>query len=487
MIALRDYQIDVLDRARGRLRAGLRRGIIQGQTGSGKTVIGGELCRAALSKGSRVLVLADRRRLIHQFAGTLDGFGLRCGIIMAGETGATREPVVLASRDTLASWAANPDREIPAADVVITDEAHKSAGATYSSLLALFPRAVHIGLTATPARNDGKSLGDFFQFLECTVSSSQLVREGWLVKPEVYAPVELAARRKKGEGKGLAGDPVSHWKRHADGLPTIAFASRVAESLALCERFDAAGIPAEHIDASADDAEREAKFKRLQSGRTMVLCSVKLLIEGVDIPEVSAAILWSPFGSVIEYMQAVGRIMRPAPGKKRAVVLDHAGAAGVHGLPGEDVEWSLDLASTVGSRRNEAIEAGRKEATVYCKACGVAFTGLPACPACGKPVPRAERKRTMAEEYEAAADAILERFDGEQARSLMREQHQRAWVRAIYTAIARHGTAGMAAQVFQRACKVAPWVAGVEPLPADRGGWRMPAAEVWPQFVRVRA
>ena len=53
MIALRHYQIDVLDRARGRLRSGLKRGIIQGQTGSGKTVVGAELCRSALAKGSR--------------------------------------------------------------------------------------------------------------------------------------------------------------------------------------------------------------------------------------------------------------------------------------------------------------------------------------------------------------------------------------------------------------------------------------------------
>ncbi len=93
-------------------------------------------------------------------------------------------------------------------------------------------------------------------------------------------------------------------------------------------------------------------------------------------------------------MQAIGRIMRPATGKDRAVVLDHAGAAGVHGLPGEDVEWSLDLASSVHDRRNKAIEEGKKEATVYCKGCGVAYTGLPACPACGKATPRAERKRS---------------------------------------------------------------------------------------------
>jgi Type III restriction enzyme, res subunit/Pretoxin HINT domain len=121
-IQLRAYQQDVLDRARRRIGSGLRRGIIQGQTGSGKTVVGAELCRAACAKGSRTLVLADRRRLVHQFGNTLDAFGVKYGKIMAGETGATREPVILASRDTLAAWANNSDRERRIADIVIVDE-----------------------------------------------------------------------------------------------------------------------------------------------------------------------------------------------------------------------------------------------------------------------------------------------------------------------------------------------------------------------------
>ena len=491
-LTLRDYQADVVCRARARMANG-RRGVIQGETGSGKTLVGAELCRLALTKGRRVLVLADRRRLVKQFGATLEGFGLRYGVIMAGSTGATREPVVLASRDTFASWVA-AERDFDAPDLILVDECHKSMGALYQTILGRFPRAFVIGLTATPARDDGKSLGDFYQWLECTVPASQLIRDGWLIKPEVYAPLELAAKRKKGDAvKGLAGDPVSHWRAHADGLPTIGFASKVAEAEALADRFKRAGIAAECIAADVDDepgydgkSDRDRVYDKLADGRLKVLCSVGLLVEGVDIPEVSAAILWSKFGSVVKYRQAIGRIMRPCPriGKTRAVVLDHAGAAGVHGLPGDDVDWSLDLASTVGERRDKAIDEGRREATVACRGCGLAYSSAPACPGCGKAAPRAERKRTMAEQFEATRDAILERFDGEQAADLMREKRQRMWASAIYTAIARNGTAGMAAQVFQRACKVPPWQAGVTPLAPN--GWKQPAAEAWPQFVRAR-
>jgi DNA repair protein RadD len=492
-LVLRDYQADVVNRARARMAAA-RRGIIQGETGSGKTLVGAELCRLTAAKGRRAMVLADRRRLVQQFGTTLDGMGVRFGVIMAGATGGTREPIVLASRDTFASWI-NNDREYGTPDLVIVDECHKSMGALYQAILARFPSAFVVGLTATPARDDGKSLGEFYQWIECTVPASQLITEGWLVKPEVYAPLELAKRRKAGDAaKGLAGDPVAHWRAHADGLPTIAFASNRTEAADLCERFRGAGIPSECIDGTMSDdpgwdgkSDRDRVYARLADGSTQVLCSVGLLIEGVDIPQASATIWWCACGSVVKWRQGNGRIMRPHPGKSRAVVLDHSGAAGVHGLPGDDVDWSLDMGSTVASRREKAIEEGRQAATVLCRACGFAYSGKPACPSCGKAAPRIERQRTMAEQYTAATDAILERFDPSEVADLLKEKRQRMWHRAIYTAISRNATAGMAAQVFQRACRLPPWEAGVSPLPESRAGWRDKAADVFPGFVRAHA
>lgn len=489
---LRHYQKDVLDRARRRMLTTGKRGIVQGETGSGKSIVIGECCRLSCelakreNREIRTLILADRRRLIFQLRGTLDKFGVDHGTIMAGETRNTNASVICSSRDTLVSWVDNPERALPRVDMVLIDEAHKSVAAIYSYLLAQYPNAFVIGFTATPARNDGKSLGDFYQWLECTVPASQLIREGWLIKPEVYAPIELAKRRRKGEGKGLAGDPVFHWRLHADGLPTIAFASRVDESIALRDRFIAAGIPAEHIDAKTSDTERDAMFRRLQTGETKVLCSVQLLIEGIDIPEVSAAIIWSKFGSMVAFRQACGRIMRCAPGKTRAVILDHSGAAGVHGCPGEDIEWSLDINSTVEGRRKQAIKEGRQQQTVYCKACGAAFAGSPVCPACGWVLPYRKAKQTMADAFDSARDEILGRLDNEFAADRIREIEQAAWYKAIHTAVKRGGTAGVAAKVFQSQTGKAPWAAGVHPLPENRGDWRQPARDVFDGFLSRR-
>jgi DNA repair protein RadD len=482
--ALRIFQVEVLDRARRRVGAGLRRGIIQAPTGSGKTYMEAEQARCAAAKGKRCLILADRRRLVKQIGDTLDVFGVPYGVIMAGESRLTHLPTIVGSRDTLAAWMKN-GLDVAPFDLVQIDEGHKSLGEVYQWLLSLFPKAVVVAYTATPARGDGRMLSSFYQWLECAAPPSQLIRDGYLVKPEVYAPMELAAKRKKGVStRGLAGDPVAHWRRHAEGLPTIAFAANRAESLALMKRFADAGIAAEHIDATFGDDDREAAYARLQSGRTQVLCSVKLLIEGVDFPGVSCAILWAKFGSVIEYFQAIGRIMRPAPGKTRAIVLDHSGAAGVHGLPGEDVAWSLDDGSTVEQRRQKDIDEGKVAKPVVCRGCGLVFAGDPACPGCGWRPRTQEKSAREARHVHRARDEVLARYDGEAGADRTAEVRQRYWASCIYQAVAKGAKAGMAAARFRGKFGVPPWSAGVEPLPDGIGAWQLPAAEVFPSFVR---
>lgn len=489
---LRPYQHDVVNRASARVVAGLRRGIIQGECGSGKTVCACYLIWRARERGKRVLVIADRRKLVKQFRAELARFGVDPGQIMSGESFDTRGQVVLACRGTLSAWKA-AGKEIPHFDVIVLDECHRAMAQEAQAILALYPNAVVIGLSATPARDDGKSLGSFFQWIECMVPPSQLIAEGHLIRPEVFTPPELAKKRKGGaKVKGLAGDPVSHWKRHADGMPTIAFANSTAESLALADRFLKAGIRAEHIDSSvpdfADETGRSARddfYDRLVNGQTKVLSNVGLLIEGVDLPPVGCVILWSKFGSLVKYRQSCGRGMRPSPGKSRCVILDHAGAWGQHGRPGDDLEWSLDLGTTVSERRKKAIEGSPDAKPVACAACGFVFAGSRTCPTCGWVIPMARPKSGQAKAVEAAADEILKRAEGHVSEAGHQALH-REWVRAIYIAIARGGSAGMAASIFRGRTKLAPWQAHVSPMPADRDGWRQPAAQVFPDYAKVK-
>jgi hypothetical protein len=58
--------------------------------------------------------------------------------------------------------------ELPQADLVIVDEAHHTPANTYRKVLAAYPDAIVLGLTATPCRKDGRGLGNIFEVLiEC--------------------------------------------------------------------------------------------------------------------------------------------------------------------------------------------------------------------------------------------------------------------------------------------------------------------------------
>jgi DNA repair protein RadD len=487
---LRDYQIDVNERARSHIPKGRRRIIIQSETGSGKGYLIGYNAKSCLAKGRRCLILADRRKLVKQLSDVLHKFDAPYGVIMSEETRLPSLDLIVASRDTLAAWKAHQRKMPEPFSLIQVDECHKAMGETYQDLLSLWPNAVVLGYTATPARGDGKYLSDFFQALECAVPSSELIRRGFLVQPEVYWPKQLAKARRKGLRKGtLTGDPVEHWQEHAAGLATIAFCETIIDSLSLRDRFNKAGIAAEHVDADTPDHERERCYDRLQGGETKILCSVGLLIEGIDIAEISCALMWRKFGSLVQFRQACGRTMRPCPriGKDRAVILDHSGASGEHGAPGEDIEWSLDKSTTVGERQAKKITS---QPMIVCRSCGFCYNGKPSCPKCNASTPKERRKFTLADQA-AQHDEVLSRYDrsSEEGRAEIQTSTLKLYNRCLGIAANRNGTYGMAATLFRKESGMWPEDAelpeGTKIPPADRRYDKI--KDIYPELVRRRA
>lgn len=488
MVVLRPYQVNDIENLRKAMMAGHKRILYQLATGGGKGTVASYMVKGADSKNKRCLMVADRRKLVTQLADNLRKIDVKFGVIMSGETRQTKNNVILASRDTIKQWVDHPELELPDADFILVEEAHLSMGNVFQLILAKYPNAFVIGITATPIDTQGRSLGNFWQALVCGEKTSELVKQGFLIKPEVYHPPELAQKRAKGEKvKGLSGDPVAAWKRHAEGLPTIAFCKSIKESLELMERFNDSGIKAEHIDASASDDEREAKYGRLQRGETFVLSSVGLLITGVDIPEVSCAIVWCKMGSLVHWLQGGGRIMRPVfdkegrPIKHRAVILDHSGAAFAHGvLPGDDIEWTLDEATTAGQRIKEKNKTEPK--IITCPKCSLTFRGKGVCPGCGHilAVPKDKRRAGAGSDGYEATDEVLVRLTADQLKNNTQMAMQREWFKAINCAVKRGGRANMALSIFKRATGRLPWEAKVYPMISDPADWKMAAKDVLP-------
>jgi hypothetical protein len=140
----------------------------------------------------------------------------------------------------------------------------------------------------------------------------------------------------------LVGDVIEHWRELGNDAPTFAFAVNVEHSKHLAERFNAAGIPARHVDGETDATERDDAVAALRDGRVKVLTNCGIYCEGTDVPVVKTIVCARPTKSEGLFLQQAGRGARPCPGSPPFVLLDHAGCCADHGLPQEPREYTLE-------------------------------------------------------------------------------------------------------------------------------------------------
>lgn len=346
----------------------------------------------------RILFLAHRRELILQTSRKLHEFGIDHGILLPGYPARLYEPVQVASIATLHARAVRSNRiQMPAADLVIVDEAHHVRARSYMRILAAYPEAIVLGLTATPCRGDGRGLGNAFEVLVECPSVAELIDGEFLVPTKVFAPttpdlrgvkvergdyVEFQLAQCMDDGK-LVGDIVEHWHRLAECRRTVVFATGVAHSLHVRDEFRRAGVMAEHIDGNTPADERDGILARLAAGKVDVVCNAMVLTEGWDQPSVSCLVLARPTKSLGLYRQMVGRVLRPAPGKTDALILDHAGATFAHGFAEDPIEWTLNEDRRAANKAHAARGTPTAPSLTTCPECqAVRFEGKQ-CPACG--------------------------------------------------------------------------------------------------------
>jgi superfamily II DNA or RNA helicase len=411
---LRPYQAEAVEQVLASLD---RRPILVLPTGAGKTYTAVEVARrvAEMRPGARCLWLAHRRELIGQAAQSLYRAGATdLGIVMAGVDPRPRAAVQVASVQTLARRAA-PE----GVGLIVCDECHHARATTYQRIFAAYPGVPILGLTATPFRTDGRGLGDVFGEIVVGAWPDDLCRDGTLIEPVVYVPEspdlagvhvqhgdyhlgELGARMMKGK---LVGDIVGQWRRRAGAgdrrRRTVVFAVHVAHSRQLVAAFRAAGIAAEHLDGDTPVRQREALLHRLRTGYTRVVSQCNVLTEGWDLPALEVAVIARPTASLCLHCQMVGRIMRSAPDKAGALVLDHAGNHLRHGTVTQRLDYSLaDGAAT--RPRADAEPAMRR-----CPECFLLVApGAPSCPGCGAQMGRSREVRHVPGELVEMGAAI---------------------------------------------------------------------------------
>jgi superfamily II DNA or RNA helicase len=186
---------------------------------------------------------------------------------------------------------------------------------------------------------------------------------------------EIAERMDK---PTITGDAVTHYAKYCDAQPCIVFCTGIKHAEHVAQAFNAAGYRFKVIDGTLSKDERARRVLDLSSGALQGLVSVDIVSEGFDLPCVSVAILLRPTASLSLHLQQVGRVLRPSPGKQRAVILDHVGNCRRHGLAEELRDWSLD-----GIRkRTKRGPQDDVQSTRQCPQCFAVHTPSPNCPQC---------------------------------------------------------------------------------------------------------
>lgn len=300
--------------------------------------------------GTRAVVLVHRDELCDQAMAKIRGTdpSMKVGKVKASDNEVTAD-VVVASVQTLASRR-RLDQLLSAGPVglVVADEVHHYASRTFRGTLeglGCFTSGgpVMAGFTATLERGDGIGLGSVVDDVVYSKGIMYGVQNGYLVRPEgrlIGSDALNLGSVKSSRGDYQAGDlgealeesglidsiPGVYTEHAGDRqgivfVPTVANASRCASALA------GAGIASAMVCGDTPREERLRIFEEYRRGRIRVMTNAMVLTEGFDMPQASCAVIARPTQSQSLYVQMVGRVLRPFPGKTDAMILDVVGAS----------------------------------------------------------------------------------------------------------------------------------------------------------------
>jgi len=387
---LRDYQQDIYNQIRTALVG--RKGVCAVlPCRSGKSYIMKEIVDKACAKGSNVLILAHRRLLLSQHAKIIGNARLESVFTEVNHLG-----------------------EHGRVDLIIIDEAHISAAASYQKVCEYYD-CKRILFTATARRLDNKPL-NLCDVIINGPSADELIEGGFIAPYDLYAPklnIDLSKVSMAGSDfnneqlsetmcdKKIYGDIIKYYRELADGKQSLAYCCNVKHSQEMCKLFNDNGISAKHMDSHTPEDERERILDQFKKGEFKILCNCNLISEGITLPECECCMLLRPTQSETLYIQQACRCLTPLK-NKRGMIIDFVGNCYTHGMPTEKRVYTLDKTTRI---RNP----GREPDVVVrmCKKCFRIYKGNGSvCPYCGNE--NGKTKKQIEEDRKAELEKITE-------------------------------------------------------------------------------
>jgi superfamily II DNA/RNA helicase len=190
-------------------------------------------------------------------------------------------------------------------------------------------------VTATPYRLDGKAILDKPALYHRTIL--EMIQDGYLCDIKAVA---IKTHVDLNDLKTTAGDFNEHdldlaintptrntrivqaYQEHSASKRALAFCVTVAHAEALAYAFNDQGIAAACISGQTPLPERKRLYGAFERGEVLILTTVNVLSIGFDSPRAEVAIMARPTQSQALYVQQAGRVLRLAPGKQCALLLD---------------------------------------------------------------------------------------------------------------------------------------------------------------------
>ena len=224
---------------------------------------------------------------------------------------------------------------------LVVDECHRCPSRTFTEAVTGFDSNYMLGLSATPWRRDKLSKLIFWHLgdVHHEVDKKHLIETGDVLPAEVIVrPTEFKPYY----------DPVNEYSKMlseltADTDRNVLIAGDVAEESvnnvgiclvlsdrkAHCENLRALlkfrfKVEAELLTGDLSMDERQSVIERLnQHQAKVVIATGQLIGEGFDCRNLSTLFLATPIRFSGRVLQYLGRVLRPAPGKKMARVFDY--------------------------------------------------------------------------------------------------------------------------------------------------------------------
>ena len=369
-MGLRPYQMDALEAVK-KEHASVQSTLVYSPTGTGKTVMFCELARRTVEAGGRVMVLVDRTELVHQtYQSMRQWAGVAPDIEQAELAASTNEytssPIVVATVQTLRSGKGKRrERFAPDAfDLLICDEAHLSITKSTIETIEWFKQNENlrvVGFTATPKRQDGKSLGQLYDTCAYTYDIAKATGDGWLVpcKGKVVHIEELDFSRLPGGRKDWTNNEIARYMEinevilgtaqavvdKAGDRSTLVFCARVSHAERVAERINFLDPnTAAVIHGNTPKGDRRSIIQQFNAGSIKRIINCGVLTTGFDSPRVEVIVNARPTKSWALFTQIVGRALRPLPG----IVDQHDTAEARRQAIADSEKPSAEIISIVG-------------------------------------------------------------------------------------------------------------------------------------------